>query len=262
MGGCMKRVSTGIEGLDRMLKGGLPAGRCILVCGGPGSGKTIFSMQFLHYGSVKCKEPGVYVSLDEDAKHLREEMTDFGWDIENLERNGTLAIVDVSPIRKIPGTVKLGNVSIGKRDFSLLSLIEIIEKNAEKTNARRAVIDPIAGLTFQYPDATERRMATLDLLEALSKLEITTLITTELKSLALQREILTEEFLAQGVIVLHTWRSQLEAHGGIQIEKMRGIAHDTQIRPYRITSKGIEVFPEEEPLFEVDNALRISQSQS
>jgi KaiC/GvpD/RAD55 family RecA-like ATPase len=105
-------------------------------------------------------------------------------------------------------------------------------------------------------------MATLDLLEALSKLEITTLVTTELKSLVLQREILTEEFLAQGVIVLHSWRSQFEAHGGIQIEKMRGIAHDTQIRPYRITSKGIEVFSEEEPLFEVDNPLRISQSQS
>jgi KaiC/GvpD/RAD55 family RecA-like ATPase len=262
MGECMKRVSTGIEGLDKMLKGGFPAGRCILVCGGPGSGKTIFGMQFLHYGSVEYKEPGLYVSLDEDAKHLREEMTVFGWDIENLEKNGMLAIVDASPIRKIPGTVKLGNVSIGKRDFSLLGLIEIIEKNAKKINARRAVIDPIAGLTFQYPDATERRMATLDLLEALSKLEITTLITTELKSLVLQREILTEEFLAQGVIVLHSWRSQFEAHGGIQIEKMRGIAHDTQIRPYRITSNGIEVFSEEEPMFEVDNSLRISQSQS
>jgi circadian clock protein KaiC len=42
MGECMKRILTGIEGLDKMLKGGFPAGRCILVCGGPGSGKTIF----------------------------------------------------------------------------------------------------------------------------------------------------------------------------------------------------------------------------
>jgi circadian clock protein KaiC len=219
-------------------------------------------MQFLYHGAVQFNEPGLYVSLDEDVRHLREEMASLGWDIGKLEKCGKLAIIDCSPLRNIPGEIKIGNISVGKREFSLLSLIEVITKNAQKINAKRAVVDPMAGLTFQFPDIIDRRMATLDLLEALTKLEITSLITTELRSLSLQREVLTEEFLAQGAIVLHSWRSQFVAHGGIQIEKMRGIAHDTQIRPYRITDKGIRVFPEEEPLIEADTIVRVPQSES
>jgi len=31
----------------------------------------------------------------------------------------------------------------------------------------------------------------------------------------------------------------------IQVEKMRGTAHDAQLRPYQITSTGIEVYPKD-----------------
>ena len=53
----MKKVPTGVKGLDGMLGGGLPLGRCVLVCGGPGSGKTIFGIQFLYNGAVKHDNP-------------------------------------------------------------------------------------------------------------------------------------------------------------------------------------------------------------
>lgn len=258
----MRRVVTGIDGLDNMLGGGLPSERSFLVCGGPGSGKTILAMQFLHYGAVECGEPSLYVSLDESKDNLREEMAGFGWDIDKLEKSGQFLFVDACPIRKVPGDVKLGGLSIGKRDFNLMSLIEIIWRKAEKAEIKRVVIDPIAALTFQYPDISERRTATLDFLEALSQLKTTNLITTELRSLTVQREILTEEFLTQGVIVLHSWRNQLAAHGGLQIEKMRGIAHDNQIRPYKITKKGIQVFSEEQPLVDIDTTVSTSQRQA
>jgi KaiC/GvpD/RAD55 family RecA-like ATPase len=143
-----------------------------------------------------------------------------------------------------------------------MSLLEIIYRKAEKAEIKRVVIDPIAALTFQYHDISERRTATLDFLEALSQLKTTNLITTELRSLTMQREILAEEFLTQGVIVLHSWRNQLAAHGGLQIEKMRGIAHDNQIRPYKITKKGIQVFSEEQPLVDVDTMISTSQRQA
>jgi circadian clock protein KaiC len=258
----MRRVVTGIDGLDKMLGGGLPSERSFLVCGGPGSGKTVMAMQFLYYGAVECCEPGLYVSLDESKDNLREEMAGFGWDIDKLEKSGQFLFVDACPIRKVPGEVKLGGLSIGKRDFNLMSLLEIIYRKAEKAEIKRVVIDPIAALTFQYHDISERRTATLDFLEALSQLKTTNLITTELRSLTMQREILAEEFLTQGVIVLHSWRNQLAAHGGLQIEKMRGIAHDNQIRPYKITKKGIQVFSEEQPLVDVDTMISTSQRQA
>lgn len=258
MGDCMRQIPTGIDGLDKMLNGGLPAGRSILLIGNPGSGKTILSFQFLCYGATH-NEPGLYVSLDEDIKLLKEELAGFDWNINKLEETRKLALIDASPVRHIPGEVKIGDYRIGKRDFSLFSLLEIIRNHAEKINAKRIVIDPLASLILQYENTAERRNATLDLLEALAKLETTNIITTELKALTLQREVLVEEFLSHGVIVLHSWRSQFLAHGGIQIEKMRGIAHDNQIRPYKITSKGIEVFAEEEPLVDVDKTAFVPQ---
>ena len=109
----MRRVVTGIDGLDKMLGGGLPSERSFLVCGGPGSGKTVMAMQFLYYGAVECCEPGLYVSLDESKDNLREEMAGFGWDIDKLEKSGQFLFVDACPIRKVPGEVKLGGLSIG-----------------------------------------------------------------------------------------------------------------------------------------------------
>jgi KaiC/GvpD/RAD55 family RecA-like ATPase len=247
----MKKTLTGIDGLDKMLNGGLPSGRCILVCGGPGSGKTILSTQFLNYGAVRCDEPGLYVSLDEDINQLKEEMAGFGWDLEKLEKKGKLAIVDASPIRHVPGEVKIGDLWIGKRDFSLVSLMEVVKRNAKEISAKRIVIDPITALTFQYSDVSDRRTAILDFFETLTNLGTTNLVTTELRSVTLEREILAEEFLAQGVILLHVFVSEREIVRGIQIEKMRGIDHDNQIRPYKMAGNGIEVFPQEEPLIGV-----------
>jgi circadian clock protein KaiC len=244
----VQQIPSGIDGLDRMLNGGLPSNRCVLVCGGPGSGKTILCMQFLSYGVKQLNEPGLFVSLDEGQRQLREEMRVFGWEIEELEKKGKLAIVDASPIRHLPGEVKLGDSWVGKRNFSIASLIGVIKIKADEIRAKRVVVDPVVALMLQYPSSSERRTAILDLIEFLNGLNATSLITTELRSIALEREILAEEFLAHGVIVLHSFIDNKEIVRGIQIEKMRGISHDNQIHPYKITENGIEIFAEEQTL--------------
>lgn len=71
----------------------------------------------------------------------------------------------------------------------------------------------------------------------------TTLVTTELRTTMLNRKFQIEEFLSQGVILLHTITHEGTVIRAIQIEKMRGIDHDAQLRPYQITNKGIEVYP-------------------
>jgi KaiC/GvpD/RAD55 family RecA-like ATPase len=244
----MRKVPTGIKGLDEMLGGGIPSGRSILVCGGPGSGKTIFGIQFLCNGITEGGENGLYVSLDESAEHLRQDMAGFGWDLEKLERNHKLAIIDASPIRTVSGEVSIGELRIGKRDFRMLSLIEIIKRNAAKIKAKRVVVDPITTLVVQYPDSSEKRTAVLDLLEAISSLRTTNIMTTENRATTLMRRVTMEEFLAHGVVVLHVFHEGRELVKALQIEKMRGIAHDQEIRPYRITDKGLAVYASESPL--------------
>ena len=64
------KVPTQIAGLDQILEGGLPRGRTTLVCGGPGSGKTVLGLEFLCRGAMKG-EPGVFVTFEESTEAIR-----------------------------------------------------------------------------------------------------------------------------------------------------------------------------------------------
>jgi len=213
--------------------------------GGPGAGKTILATQFLVNGVRNYGERSAYVSLDESKQHYNSEMSKFGWDIASLEQERKFAFVDASPIRTIPGEVKIGKMTIGKKDFSLLSLIEGIKSGVKAINATRIVIDPIASLIFQFPDVVQRRNAVLDLVEALVETGGTCMLTTELRVPGLSRAMQLEEYLAHGVIVLQTVQVGRSMVRSLQVEKMRDTAIDMQPRPYRITHSGIEVFPKE-----------------
>jgi len=48
----IKRVPTGISGLDEVLGGGFPRGSLVILAGNPGTGKTIFSATFLYNGII------------------------------------------------------------------------------------------------------------------------------------------------------------------------------------------------------------------
>lgn len=60
----MERVKTGIKGLDAMLNGGIPNRHHVLICGGPGTGKTMLGLEFLYHGA-KAGEPGLFITLEE-----------------------------------------------------------------------------------------------------------------------------------------------------------------------------------------------------
>src|SRR5262245_53956832 len=75
---------SGIPGLDEITGGGLPAGRPTLVCGGPGSGKTLIAISFLVNGALEFGEPGVLVSFEENAEELASDVASLGFDLPRL----------------------------------------------------------------------------------------------------------------------------------------------------------------------------------
>jgi KaiC/GvpD/RAD55 family RecA-like ATPase len=231
--------------LDEMLGGGIPAGRVVLLVGGPGAGKTILAAQFLVNGAEKYGENSAFVSMDESKHHFYSEMEKFGWDLDGLERDRKFAFIDASPIRTIPGEVKIGKMIIGKKDFSLLSLVEGMKAGIRSIEAKRIVIDPIGSLVFQFPDIVQRRNAVLDLVEALVETGSTCMLTTELRAPGLERTVQLEEYLAHGVIVLQMVQVGRSIVRSLQVEKMRETEIDMQPRPFRISKSGIEVFPKE-----------------
>ncbi|MEM3506804.1 MAG: ATPase domain-containing protein [Candidatus Bathyarchaeia archaeon] len=241
----MDKVPTGIPGLDKMLGGGFPVGRVILILGEPGTGKTILSTQFIANGILKFNESGIFVSMDETKYHFYKEMDNFGWNFYEFERQKKFIFLHAAPIRHIPEEVSIGKLSIGRKDFSLLSLIESISTYVKFINAKRMAIDPISALLFQYPDVNERRRAVLDLMEAIMNTGTTCILTFELRSSGPNRIIEIEEYLAHGAIILQTVQAGRALARAIRIEKMREAKIDTQLRPYNITDKDIVVYCDE-----------------
>ncbi len=245
----MQKIKSGIKGLDDLLGDGIPKGKCILLVGGPGSGKTIFAIQFLVEGA-KFDEAGLYISLDEKPDEVKEEMMSFGWDLESLEREGKLFFIDATPLRKADRSeknipIKTGVLDLKIPEVTLHSIIDTATELVSEEKIKRIAVDPITALILRYDVPSERRMAVLGFFDALSATGCTSIITSELRATQLNRDIQPEEFLAQGVIVLHTINHEGTIIKAIQIEKMRGIKHDVQLRPYVINNKGIEVFPKD-----------------
>ena len=61
----VQKLPTGMEGFDDILHGGLPIGRSTLISGTSGTGKTVFSLNFLHNGIRDFNEPGIFVTFEE-----------------------------------------------------------------------------------------------------------------------------------------------------------------------------------------------------
>jgi circadian clock protein KaiC len=244
----MERVSSGVKGLDEILGGGFPKGRMILVVGSPGSGKTILAIQFLKAGA-DSGERAIYVTFDERPEQVKENVSAFGWDLDRLESEGKIMFVDATPFRRtrassLPrhgGRTGLPTQEI-LPEVTLSALVETVKRLAEEEDATRLAVDPITSLLVRYHSPVKRRRATLMLFDALSSTDATCLVTSEMRTAMLSRRFQLEEFLSQGVVLLRTGIHQGNVVRAVQVEKMRGIAHDTQLRPYLIGENGIEVF--------------------
>lgn len=233
-----RRVRTSIEGLDKMLRGGLLPGRTVLLSGPCGSGKTTLSMQFVCNGALRHNEKSLYVTLEEKKEKILSDMTKLGMDVEKAQNEGKLTIIG-GPIASL-------NTYMNKVDANFDNVIEEIKEVVKQNGIQRVVIDSINLLTMLFQTDEEKRLALASLCNTLSSLGCTTILTSETKehSMDISRYGI-EEFVVDGVIVLYLVRQGSSFVPGIVVRKMRGINHDKEIRYYKITDKGVVVYPEE-----------------
>jgi circadian clock protein KaiC len=240
-------VPTGVEGLDELVSGGLPRGRVILVLGGPGAGKTILASQFLYKGIFQYDENGIFVSLDEGKNHFYSEMRKFGWDFKKAEEEGKFLFIDATRLTRVAmlkeKMMKEETSSLRGKELQIDRLVEELQEKIQQIGAKRVVLDTLASLFYRFLDPIERRTAGVDLIEALSDINVTTIVTTELSYLGLERNLMDEEFLVHGVIMMQTLFSGGSTTRALQIEKMRGANINPNLVPYTIDRNGIEVFP-------------------
>jgi len=233
------RVKTGIPGFDELIEGGIPKGRTILVSGGTGSGKSIFSMQFIYQGAL-AGEAGIYVTLDERASLLREDCAKFNWNLEKLENSGMLSLIDGSVAKiGLPTEEKLGLPATG---FDLDKLLLEILRIARRTNAKRCVIDNIPSLGLNFEGISDVRKSVLKMAYIMTRAGMTSILITEVEEGSKQYgRYGVEEFVVDGVISLHYMAASTGRGRTMHIRKMRATKHSEDIHPMEIGKDGIKI---------------------
>ncbi|MEM2102443.1 MAG: ATPase domain-containing protein [Candidatus Bathyarchaeia archaeon] len=223
-----KRVRTGIEGLDGLIEGGFLKGEVILLAGNTGSGKTIFSIEFIYNGAVQCGEKGVYATFEEDERTLKRNMAKFGFDLDKLEKDGMIKVVGLESMK---GAGLNANI-----DF-ILSTIKSLQ-------AERLVIDSLTAFLSANQEKFEYRTLMHIFYKVLKNLNCTTIMTcsvpTGYKTLGLG----IEEFIADAVLTLESITRKEELKTRFLIRKMRGTNHSKKYHEVIIDEKiGLKIVP-------------------
>jgi circadian clock protein KaiC len=229
----LAKCPTGITGLDEITKGGLPEGRPTLVCGGAGSGKTLFAMEFLVRGAVEYDEPGVFIAFEETAEELAKNVESLGFDLGKLAKQKKLAIDYVHVER---------NEILETGEYDLEGLFIRIGYAIDSIGAKRIVLDTIealfAGLSNDFILRGELRR----LFRWLKEKGMTAVITAERGTNTLTRQGI-EEYVSDCVIMLDHRVIDQTATRRLQVIKYRGTAHGTNEYPFLIDEEGFSVLP-------------------
>ena len=228
----MERLKTGVTDLDVVI-GGFQAGKTVLVTGDPGTGKTIFGLQFAR----ACCTQGmrtVYLSTEEGADDLRLQGKSFGWDIGSLERNGMLRFIELAGHRAQEIKTALSiSVETVKGNFS-----ELLDNLPGDTQV--LVIDGLgshaANLTvFEFRDRFDLLVHNLAQRDITAMVILDSVTSKEFNDIAL--------FSANGAIQLlkrenpYTGRRERV----MDVVKMRNTKTPIQLLAYEIGSRGIEL---------------------
>ena len=231
--GGLSKAATGITGLDEVTDGGLPRGRTTLVCGGPGCGKTLMAMQFLVRGGVAAGEPGVFVAFEESPEELAQNVASLGWDLEDLQSRGLLAI---DHIRIAQDEI----VETGAWDLE--GLFIRLGAAIDGVSARRVVLDTVESLFGPLGNELLLRAELRRLFRWLNDRGVTAIVTGERGEGTLTRHGL-EEYVSDCVIVLdHRVHDQVSTRR-LRVVKYRGSHHGPDEYPFLIDRTGFSVLP-------------------
>ncbi len=228
--GRLDRVSTGVIGLDKLIEGGFKIGSINLVCGGAGSGKTTFAIQFLVDG-FKRGEAGVYITFEEKKQKLYDDMMGFGWDLERYERLGLFRFLEYTPEQ-----IKRVLVEGGGTIDAIITQIR----------AKRLVIDSITSFALLFRDELTQKESSLALFELINRWGCTAVLTSQAIQLSPEELTAQLQFEVDSILLFYHFKSKGVRNRALEVLKMRGTRTPEKTVKLDITSKqGVVVDPNE-----------------
>ncbi|MBU2561196.1 MAG: AAA family ATPase [Nanoarchaeota archaeon] len=229
----IEKVKTGIKGFDELVGGGFSQGHTILLSGTPGTGKTIFGLQFLYNGAQKFNEKGLYITFEEKEGALKKQAAQFGWDFEGLMKKRMLQILSIPASTISKSTVK--------------DIMRIVHR----FKIKRLVIDSLSTLSINAPsnyhDGNEPNEFTIkrfiySFVNELKKMDGATsiLISQAPDENSLSRDEVSE-FICDCIVYIMYESMGGEFSRSFTVRKMRGTKNDEDIHPLEIGGKGIVI---------------------
>ncbi|MEH3107201.1 MAG: AAA family ATPase [Sphingomonas fennica] len=228
-------VSTGNEGLNAILGGGLPARRVYLLEGEPGSGKTTLALQFLLDGAARG-EPVLYITLSETREELEMVAASHGFDIDRF------AIFEFGSAAEVLGGGREQSI-LHSWEMELGETVRLIEAEVDRVRPTRVVFDSLSEMRLLAQDPLRYRRQVLALKQFFAGRDATVLLVDDMTGGADGRDGHIHS-LAHGVITLE--RLTLDfgaARRRLQVRKLRGVDYVAGFHDFMIRKGGLDIFP-------------------
>ncbi len=227
-----ERLSTGVQGLDHVLGGGLPRDRLYLFQGEPGTGKTTISLQFLRAGAARG-ERVLYITLSETEVEINDIARSHGWDLSQL------ALLELSDLDR--ANLEAENSVFDPAEVDLRETTAALIARIEEVKPTRVVFDSLSELRLLAQSPLRFRRQILSLKQYFTGRQMTVLLLDDNSGGQTDLQL---ESLAHGVIRL----SQIPPTFGedrrrLRVVKLRGVKFRGGYHDFHIARGGVEVFP-------------------
>src|SRR5690606_21160431 len=222
-----RKVRTGCEGLDQILRGGLLEGSATLVEGSAGTGKTTLALQFIMQG-VKENEHGLIFTFEQFPEQYYDCAGELGWDLRALQQEGKIHVVFTTP-----------EDFLEELDDPEGKIAKIISENKTK----RIVLDRITHFEKLSRDIGHLRSIETDIVNGIKREGMTAIFLKENANVLGKWDVSMNKipFIVDTYILLRYLEMASEIKRCLMVLKMRGSDHDKDIREYRIEAGGLQV---------------------
>ncbi|MDG6899983.1 MAG: AAA family ATPase [Nitrososphaerota archaeon] len=223
-----QRVPTRVVGLDPLIQGGLQQGDFVLLVGGIGTGKTIFSSQFVYNSAKVDDEHAVFATFEEDIGSLKRNMKLFGMDFDALEKEKKVKLLDLE---------SLEGRGMGSNIETLLAALDDIK-------AKRLVVDSLTAFLSGAKEKFDYSFLMHLVYKTLKREGITTLMTVSKFQADQPMNSGIEEFVADGIFQLENYIGKnMELRTRFLVKKLRGTEHSRKYHTVAFTPTGISILP-------------------
>lgn len=228
-----KRLTTGIDGLDKVLNNGIPENRLYLMQGEPGTGKTTIAFQFLLAG-IKAGEKCLYISFSESREELQAVADSHDWDISEL---------NMLELNSIEEQLKpeAQNTVFHPSEVEMNQTVNVLSKEVDRIKPTRIVFDSISEMRMLAENSLRYRRQMLALKQFFAKYNCTVLLLDDLTTTPQDLQV---QSIVHGVINLQKLHPEFgNERRRLNIVKLRGIEYLGGFHDYIIKHGGVEVFP-------------------